>query len=142
MTISHLVARRFNDVGIGADAVMGTLFLLTIVIAIIAELYLGSDDLRPPLASAPVLASTAFVLIAIPSFMLQIGISRASPLTANVVRSLAPVFVFAVQQFDDRLHYSGATLGCIVCFCILTIGVSAVRAWHEANSSKRMFVSS
>ena len=82
---------------------MGTRFLLTIVIAIIAELYLGSDDLRAPLASVPLLASSAFALIAIPSFMLQLGISRASPLTVNVVRSLAP---------GSCLRFNNSTIAC------------------------------
>ncbi len=42
----------------------------------------------------------AFALIAFPSFSLQLGLARASPLAVNNMRALGPVFVFGVQQFD------------------------------------------
>jgi len=110
ITISHMIARWFNDQGVGSDAVMGTRFLLTLSVATLIEGAIGQATMRPPLAAAPLLALTAFAVITIPSFMLQLGIARASPLAVNVMRSLGPVSVFAVQQFDGRLRFSGATL--------------------------------
>jgi hypothetical protein len=82
----------------------------------------------------PLLALTAFALITIPSFTLQLGIARSSPLAVNVMRSLGPVSVFAVQRFDGRLRFSGATLICIIGFCIFAIGASVLRAWTELNA--------
>ena len=110
ITISHMIARWFNDQGVGSDAVMGTRFLLTLSVATLIEGAIGQATMRPPLAAAPLLALTAFAVITIPSFMLQLGVARASPLAVNVMRSLGPVSVFAVQQFDGRLRFSGATL--------------------------------
>lgn len=132
IAISHMIARRYNDAGVGSDALMGTRFLLTLVAAVALELALGNAAMRPEAAAWPILALTAFALIMIPSFMLQLGIARASPLAVNVMRSLGPVFVFLAQQLDDRLHFSGPTLICIVAFCALATASSVLRAWHEA----------
>lgn len=79
------------------------------------------------------LALTAFVLITVPSFMLQLGVARVSPLSANVMRSLGPVFVFALQQFDGRLRFSGETLACMTGFCVFAIVVSVLRWRTEAS---------
>ncbi len=135
ITISHLVARWFNDSGVGSDAVMGTRFLLTLLAAGIVEVILGAAATRPSVGSLPFLAAGAFALIAVPSFMLQLGIARASPLAVNVFRSLGPVFVFAMQQLDGRLRFSGGTLICIVAFCIFAIAASLLRGWSEAKDA-------
>ena len=54
-----------------------------------------------------------------------------SPLAVNIIRSLGPVFVFAAQQVDGRVRFSGATLACIIAFvCFATLS-SGLRAWAE-----------
>jgi drug/metabolite transporter (DMT)-like permease len=133
IAVSHVYARRFNDKGVGSDAVLGTRFLLTLGLAALLELALGSPASRPRLADVPYLTATAFALVVVPGFMLQLGIARASPLAVNVFRALGPVFVFAVQQFDGRLRFSGATLACIMAFCMCAIIASLLRAWNEAQ---------
>jgi drug/metabolite transporter (DMT)-like permease len=134
ITISHLFARWFNDRGVGSDAVMGTRFLLTLCVSAAIEATIGQAMTRPPLAAVPLLTLTAFAVVTIPSFMLQLGIARASPLAVNIMRSLGPVSVFAVQQFDGRSKFSGATLLCIVGFCIFAIAASVLRAWSEVGA--------
>jgi drug/metabolite transporter (DMT)-like permease len=133
IAVSHMIARGFNNRGVGSDAVMGTRFLLTLCISVGAEAAIGEATMRPQLAAVPLLALTAFAVITIPSFMLQLGIARASPLTVNIMRSLGPVSVFAVQQFDGRLRFSGATLVCISGFCVFAIAASVLRAWNEVR---------
>ena len=46
----------------------------------------------------------------LPLYAFQVGIALTAPLTANVLRALGPVFVFALQQVDGRLTYSAPTL--------------------------------
>ena len=41
IAISHIIARRFGDLGIGSTALMGLRFPLTLAIAAVAELALG-----------------------------------------------------------------------------------------------------
>jgi hypothetical protein len=116
ITIGHMIARWFNDAGVQSDAVQGTRFLLTLALGITMELLRGEPGTRSPIHVIPTLAVSAFSLIVIPSFLLQLGISRTTPLAANVFRALGPAFVFAMQQFDGRLRFSGATLIAVVAF--------------------------
>jgi hypothetical protein len=106
ITLSHMIARWFDDRGVGTASVMGTRFLLTLAIAVGAELVLGRELDRPALASIPALATMAFLLITVPSFMLQLGVARTRPLAANVFRALGSVFVFGVQQ-SEHFRYRG-----------------------------------
>jgi hypothetical protein len=138
ITISHLIARWFNDRGVGSDAVTGTRFVLTFCISAAIEATIGQPMTRPPLAAVPLLALTAFAVVTIPSFSLQLGIARASPLAVNIMRSLGPVSVFAVQQFDGRLKFSGATLLYIAGFCIFAIAASVLRAWSEVREARAL----
>lgn len=136
IAVSHLIARRFNDQGVGSDAVMGTRFVLTFCAAAFMEVTWGQATMRPVLEFLPILALIAFVVVTLPSFMLQLGIARASPLAVNIVRALGPVSVFAVQQLDGRLRFSGATLVCIMGFCTCAIAASVLRAWSEARADR------
>lgn len=135
ITMSHVYARSFNDKGVSSDAALGTRFLLTLGGAALLELAFGAPATRPRPEEIPYLTAMAFALVVVPGFMLQLGIARASPLAVNVFRALGPVFVFAVQQLDGRLRFSGATLACIVAFCICAIAASLLRAWSEAQHS-------
>ena len=133
ITIGHMIARWFNDAGVHSDAVQGMRFLLTLIAAVILEILLGAPAAGPSIEAVPLLAVAAFALIVTPSFLVQLGISRTTPLTVNVFRALGPVFVFGVQQFDGRLRFSGATLLCILAFCVCAIGASVSRGWIEAR---------
>ena len=131
MTIaaSHLVARHLNDSGIGSNALMGARFVGAFVAALAIELFSGRAALHPHIDALPLLALMAFAIITIPSFFLQLGIARASPLTVNVMRALGPVCVFTVQQFDGRLQFSTATLLCILAFSGFAILASIIRGY-------------
>jgi drug/metabolite transporter (DMT)-like permease len=131
ITVSHMVARQFNDIGVGSNAVMGTRFLATLAIAAIMELTLEQTTGPQSPSALAMLILAAFALIAVPSFMLQLGIARASPLAVNVVRALGPVSVFGFQQLDGRLQFSGATLICVLSFSFFTIAASTFRATAE-----------
>lgn len=133
MTIaaSHLIARQLNDSGIGSNALMGTRFIGAFGAALVIEMLIGRAAFHPPIEVFPLLALLAFAIITIPSFLLQLGIARASPLTANVMRALGPVCVFSVQQFDGRLQFSTATLLCILAFSGFAILASIIRGYGE-----------
>src|SRR5262245_46713949 len=47
ITISHLIARWFNDRGVGSDTVTGTRFLLTLCISAAIEVAIGQATMRP-----------------------------------------------------------------------------------------------
>jgi len=99
--------------------------------AAIGELVLGQPHTRPGFEALPLLALAALSLIVIPSYFLQLGVVRTSPLAVNAMRSLGPVFVFAAQQFDGRLRFSGATLSCILAFVFFALLTGTLRGWTE-----------
>jgi len=135
ITISHMIARWFNDQGASSNAVTGTRFLITLAAAIGFEAAIG-PPLSPDTAQGLLLLTgTAFALIVIPAYVIQLGIARASPLAVNVIRALGPVSVFAFQQIDGRLQFSGPTLICVIAFCVSAIGASLFRAWSEVKST-------
>jgi drug/metabolite transporter (DMT)-like permease len=136
IAVGHMIARRLGDLGVGSVALMGLRFPLTLGIAIIAEFALDQNLPRPDAEALPLLAATAFALIVIPSFFLQLGVARTSPLTVNVIRALGPTFVFAAQQFDGRLHFSGGTLACILAFVFFETIASMLRGWQEAQQAR------
>ena len=135
ITLSHLAARRLNELDIGSDALMGSRFWLVIVFALGIQSYHGWSAEAgieiTDLSGLAILTAISFTLITVPSYSLQLGIARASPLAVNVVRALAPVFVFAVQQLDGRLHFSGASLSCILAFCAFAVVASIARMSRE-----------
>lgn len=136
ITVSHMIARQFNDCGVGSNAVMGTRFLATLAIAIIAMMAFNETTEMPSPFELLTLTLMAFVLITVPISMLQLGVAGASPLAVNAMRALGPVSVFAVQQFDGRLQFSGATLVCVVGFCLFALAARAFKAWAEMRPAE------
>lgn len=134
ITVSHMIARRFNDAGVGSGMVFGSRFLLTSLFAVVAEMAFGTAEMRPDIEALPTIAFMAFVLIVLPSFSLQLGIARSGALAVNVIRALGPAFVFVAQQFDDRMTFSGLTLACICLFSISTVVASGLRTSDALRS--------
>jgi hypothetical protein len=133
IAISHIIARWFNDCGVGSDAVMGTRFLLAFAVAVAIESAAAMTTVPPSPGALSLLVLAALALVVVPSFMLQLGIARSSPLAVNIMRALGPVSVFAVQQFDGRLRFSGATLLCIIGYGVFAVAASVLRAWSEVS---------
>lgn len=130
ITLGHFGARRLNDAGIGSDAVMATRFLGIVLVTALIELLDGAPAELAALDDIATLAFAAVLLIVLPSFALQLGVARATPLTVNVVRALGPVFLFFAQFADARIAYAPVTLACILSYVIFAVGVNGVRAWY------------
>jgi drug/metabolite transporter (DMT)-like permease len=78
-----------------------------------------------------VLSVATTALIVLPLFAFQLGIGRTTPLTAQAIRALGPVFVFALEQFDGRMHYSPPTLLCILAYSASVIVSNFAHGWSE-----------
>lgn len=128
IALGHFGARQLNDAGLGSDAVMATRFLAIVAIAGLVELFDGTPPEIATTEEAASLAAAAVLLIVLPSFALQLGVARASPLTVNVVRALGPVLLFFVQLADDRIVPAPATLACVVAYAICVLGANVARA--------------
>jgi drug/metabolite transporter (DMT)-like permease len=128
ITVSLLYSKRLHDHGVSAEIVTSMRYFLLIVIAAGVVWHKGGLIGVPTAGDAAVLTALATVLVILPLYALQVGIALTSTLTANVLRSLGPVFVFAMQQIDGRLAYSTPTLVCIVAYSAAAIVSNLARA--------------
>jgi hypothetical protein len=131
ITLSHLLAKRLNERGVGANAVTGARYLLISVIAFTIVL---SGARLTGVADAQGwiwLAAFATPLIALPLYALQVGISMTKPLTAQVLRALGPVVIFALELTDPQIVWSGAALIGILAYSVFALAAGFA---HGANS--------
>ena len=137
ITISLLLSKRLHDHGVSPEAVTAVRYLALIVLAGCVEAWKGRLAGIDHLGDLVALSLIATVLIALPTFALQIGVARTAPLTAHVLRSLGPVCVFGVQQLDGRLAYSTPTLICILGYSAAAIASNIAHGWREQPAAMR-----
>jgi drug/metabolite transporter (DMT)-like permease len=139
ITISLLYSKRLQDHGVSSAVVTSVRYLALIAVAGATLLYKGRLGGIDTLGEAATLSLLATILIVLPLYAFQVGIGLTAPLTANVLRSLGPVFVFALQQLDGRLTYSTPTLMCILAYSVAAIASNVAHHWHanKARDSSR-----
>jgi drug/metabolite transporter (DMT)-like permease len=140
ITVSLLYCKRLQDCGLGADTVTTVRYWLLILLAGAVVLWQGRFGGIETPRQLVSLAVAATALISLPLYAFQLGIGRTTPLTAQVIRALGPVFVFALEQFDHRMHYSLPTLLCILAYSASVIVSNVAHGWSgepaRASSSQ------
>jgi drug/metabolite transporter (DMT)-like permease len=129
ITLATLYAKRLHDAGASAAAVVGTRFLGVLLAGLIA-LSLGPAPARDAVASSTTwlaLAPAAFVLMAVPIYLNQIGVKRASPITVRVLLALGPVFLILLQTAVGGLALSGWSLAGVLAYCAIALGAAFAR---------------
>jgi len=134
ITVSLLLSKRLNERGIGADAITAGRYLMIIAVALAVVLLDGTPSGIGSLNELGVLALAATVLIVLPLYSLQLGVANTAPLTAHVIRSLGPVFVFALEFADGRIGYSGFAFAGIALYSVFSIAANLVRGWGDAGA--------
>jgi drug/metabolite transporter (DMT)-like permease len=136
ITISLLYSKQLHDQGVSAAGVTAVRYLLIIAVATAVEIFKGwPAALRAP-SSVAVISAAATILIVLPTFALQIGIARTAPLTAQVIRALGPVCVFALQPFDRRLSYSWPSLACIIGYSAFAVAANIAHGWRDTPAGR------
>jgi drug/metabolite transporter (DMT)-like permease len=136
ITISLLYCKRLHDQGVSADVVTAVRYVVLIVVAAGVVLHRGELRGIATLGQAASLSVLATILIVLPLYALQLGIALTAPLTAHVLRSLGPAFVFALQQFDGRVSYSTPTLLCILAYSAAAIGANAAHGLRQGQAAE------
>ena len=136
IAISLLYCKRLQDRGIGADTVTTVRYLVLIVFAAVVVFWKG-EIAAVDSAQLGVLSLIATAIIVLPLYAFQLGIGRTSPLTAQVIRSLGPVFVFALEQIDGRLHYSAPTLVCLLIYSGSVVLTNVAHGWLDKPERAR-----
>lgn len=127
ITLSHLLAKRLNEHGVGANAVTSVRYLL--IVAAAAAALIGGDRASGLAGAADwtSLATLATPLIALPLYALQVGISLTPPLTAQVLRALGPVTVFALELVDPLIVWSTPALIGLLLYSVFAVAAGAAR---------------
>ncbi|MGH7035558.1 MAG: hypothetical protein ACREFL_17655 [Stellaceae bacterium] len=124
ITLSLLFAKRLNDRGVTSTGVTASRYLLLILVAAAVELFAPRPSGIAGPAELGFLAVAVTALVVVPLFILQVGIARSAPATAQIIRTLGPVFIFALEQFDGRLDYSAPVLLCILAYSVFAIAIN------------------
>jgi drug/metabolite transporter (DMT)-like permease len=135
IAISLLYCKRLQDHGVGADTVTAVRYVVLVLFALAVVLWHGGTggvDTPRQFAFLSV-ATTAFIIL--PLYAYQLGIGRTTPLTAQIVRALGPVVVFALEQLDGRLHYSLPALACILVYSASVIVSNIAHGWTDKTAS-------
>jgi drug/metabolite transporter (DMT)-like permease len=130
ITIATLYAKRLHDAGASAAAVVSTRFLGVLAAAVVA-LSFGSEQARAEAFSTATwlaLAPAAFLFMAVPIYLNQIGIKLASPLTVRVLLALGPVFLIALQTAAGGMTLSGYSLAGVTAYCDIAMIAALARA--------------
>lgn len=129
ITIAQLYAKRLHDHGASAAAVVATRFLGVLAVAALALSF------APQARAAAITPATwaehapmAFVLMAVPIYLGQIGVKRATPLTVRVIMALGPVFVIALQAAVGGMTLSGYSLAGVTAYSLIAIVAALARA--------------
>ena len=72
--------------------------------------------------------------IAIPMYLLQVGIRHVEPITAAMAVNLAPVLTYLLQFFDGRLDQSPSSLLCIAGITVTVLAGMAARLRADRRS--------
>lgn len=130
ITIATLYAKRLHDAGASAAAVVSTRFLGVLAAAVVA-LSFGPEQARAEAVSTATwlaLAPAAFLFMAVPIYLNQIGIKLASPLTVRVLLALGPVFLIALQTAAFGMTLSGYSLAGVTAYCAIAMIAALARA--------------
>jgi drug/metabolite transporter (DMT)-like permease len=137
ITISLLYSKRLHDHGLSAEGVTAVRYLLSIAMATSIEIFKGWPEGMRTFTQLATISTAATVLIVLPTFALQVGVARTAPLTAQVIRALGPVCVFALEQYDRRLTHSWPTLACVIAYSIFAIVANVVHGWSCGDGSEK-----
>lgn len=134
ISVSTMLCRKLNDAGVTPGTLLSLRYPATVLSAAVLA-SLSSSGLPTPLSlRVDAFMVIASLLIIIPSYVNQIGISLASPLTVRVVLSTGPVLIFFVQLIEGRLSASPYSLAAAILYAVAAISAGLARQ-HAIRSA-------
>lgn len=126
-----IYSKRLSDARLTPQMVLAVRFFL--MLAVTWVLVASSAD--PGLVAAFVpSALIAVVGVALPLYLLQVGIRYTEPITVSILLTLSPFFAFVLQLPDRRLTPSALTFVGVLGIVVLVILGTAARARHDSRS--------
>ncbi|MBI3825609.1 MAG: hypothetical protein HY294_06420 [Candidatus Rokubacteria bacterium] len=126
ISVSTMLCRKLNDAGVTPGAVLSLRYPATaLAAAVLASL--SPSGLPAALSWVDAVMAIASLLIIVPSYVNQVGISLASPLTVRVVLATGPVLIFFVQLIEGRLSASPYSLTAAILYAVVAIAAGLAR---------------
>ena len=126
ISVSTIQCRRLNDAGVAPGALLSLRYPGTALSAAVLA-SLSSAGLPAALSWVDAFMAIASLLIIVPSYVNQVAISLASPLTVRVVLATAPALIFFVQLIEGRLSASPYSLAAAILYAIVAISAGFAR---------------
>jgi drug/metabolite transporter (DMT)-like permease len=130
ITAETILAKRMNESGVSALAIVGTRFVFVTAIAVgmltrTAHPYAGMD------AAALALQAAIFLAILIgPIYLAQAGIALTSPMVAGVICALGPVATLGLQSLAGGMALDAGMIAITLTYTVLAMvaaGLAAAR---------------
>ncbi len=126
ISVSTMLCRKLNDAGVAPSALLSLRYPATVLSAAVLA-SLSPSGLPAALSIIDAFMVIASLLIVFPSYVNQVGISLASPLTVRVVLATGPVLIFVVQLVEGRLSASPYSLTAAILYAVVAISAGLAR---------------
>jgi drug/metabolite transporter (DMT)-like permease len=126
ISVSTMQCRRLNDAGVRPSALLALRYPATALSAAILASF-SPGGLPAGFSWIDAAMATASLLIVVPTYVNQVAISLASPLTVRVVLATAPAIIFLVQLIEGRLSASPYSLAAAMLYAVVAIGAGFAR---------------
>lgn len=133
ITAETILAKRMNDEGVTALAIVGTRFLLVTAIAVVM---LGRSPAPFAGMSASDIAWQAAIFLAIlilPIYLAQAGIALTSPMLAGVICALGPVATLGLQSVTSATKLTPEMLTITLAYTALAIVAAGLAASGQSR---------
>jgi hypothetical protein len=126
ISVSTMLCRKLNDAGVSPGILLSLRYPVTMLSAAVLASQ-SSSGLPAALSIIDAFMAIAALLIVIPSYVNQVAISLATPLTVRVVLATGPVLIFFVQLIEGRLSASLYSLAAAVLYAVVAISAGLAR---------------
>jgi len=126
ISVSTMLCRKLNDAGVTPGILLSLRYPVTMLSAAVLASQ-SASGLPTALSIIDAFMAIASLLIVIPSYVNQVAISLASPLTVRVVLATGPVLIFFVQLIEGRLSASPYSLTAAVLYAVVAISAGLAR---------------
>ncbi|WP_370969329.1 EamA family transporter [Amycolatopsis sp. cg9] len=123
-----LYSKRLSDAALPPRRVLALRFFLILAVTWVLVAFDGAPGVGAALVPSALIALFG---VALPLYLLQVGIERTEPITASILLTLSPLFAYLMQLADHRLTPSGLTLGCVAGIVALVGAGTVARLRHD-----------
>ncbi|RJQ75785.1 DMT family transporter [Pseudonocardiaceae bacterium YIM PH 21723] len=125
-----IYSKRLSDAGLKPQSVLAVRFFLMLAVTWVTVAFTAQPGIGAAFLPSAVIA---VIGVAVPLYLLQVGIKHTEPITASIILTLSPLFAFFLQLPDQRLTPSAVTFAGVVGIVALVAISTVARSKHDAR---------